>query len=195
MVLGLGATMSEVAMVSMRAIVASQPIAAGGEDFDRRIAAHLKRTHQMRIGQNSVEHIKIQIGSQHPDTHDAHIDIVGRDLASGAPSSLRLTSHEIRELLDPPITRIIDATKDTLARTPPQLAADVLDHGITLTGENALLPSVAQRISLETGTPAHIADSAPTCAAIGAAKSLEREPARAQHVAPLAIPVATATSH
>jgi rod shape-determining protein MreB and related proteins len=195
MVLCLGATMSEVAMVSMRAIVASQPIAAGGDDFDRRIVAHLRRTHQVRIGEHGVEHIKIQIGSPRPDTHDAHIEIVGRDLASGALTSLRLTSHEIRDLLDPPITRIVDATKDTLARTAPQLAADVLDRGITLTGENALLRSVAQRITLETGTPVHIADSARTCAAIGAAKSLEREAVRAQHAAPAPIPVATATSH
>ena len=126
---------------------------------------------------------------------DAHIEIVGRDLASGTLTSVRLTSHEIRDLLEAPITRIIDATKDTLARTPPQLAADVIDRGITLTGENSLLRAVAQRISLETGTPAHVADSARTCTAIGAAKSLEEQPARAQPFARTAIPVTAATSH
>jgi rod shape-determining protein MreB and related proteins len=105
---------------------------------------------------------------------DAHIEIVGRDLASGTLTSVRLTSHEIRDLLEAPITRIVDATEDTLTRTPPQLAADVIDRGITLTGENSLLRAVAQRISLETGTPAHVADSDRTCTAIGAAKNPTR---------------------
>ena len=195
MVIDLGANISEVAMISMRAIVASQPIRVGGQDFDQRIVAHLRRTHQLLIGEHAVEHINVQIGSLRPDTQDAHIEIVGRDLASGTLTSVRLTSHEIRDLLEPSITRIIDATKDTLARTPPQLAADVIDRGITLTGENSLLRAVAQRISLETGTPAHVADSARTCTAIGAAKSLQKHPARAQPFARTAIPVTAATSH
>jgi rod shape-determining protein MreB len=193
MILDLGANITEVAMISMRAIVASQPIPLGGHDFDQRIVAHLRRAHQVLIGEHAIEHINVQIGSLPPDPHDTHIDILGRDLASGTLTSVRLTSHEIRDLLEPPITRIIQATKNTLASTPPQLAADVIDRGITLTGNNSLLCGVAQRISHETGTPAHVAHSARTCTAIGAAKSLQEQPLRAQHSARTPISVTAAT--
>jgi rod shape-determining protein MreB len=194
MILDLGADISEVAMISMRAIVASQPIHVGGHDFDQRIVAHLRRAHQLLIGDQAVEHIKVHIGSLRPDAYDAHIDIVGRDLPSGTLTSVRLASREICALLEPPITRIIQATKDTLARTPPQLAADVIDRGITLTGNSSLLRRVAQRISHETGTPAHVAHSARTCSAIGAAKSLEQRTARAQHFVRTPAAVTAATS-
>jgi actin-like ATPase involved in cell morphogenesis len=110
-------------------------------------------------------------------------------------TGVRLTSHEIRGVLEPSITRIIEATTDTLARTPPQLAADVIDRGITPTGNNSLLRGVAQRISHEIGTPAHVAHSPRTCTAIGAANSLQEQPTRARHSAPTAIPITTATSH
>ena len=195
MVLDIGANSCEAAMISMRAIVTSQSIRVGSHEFDRRIVAHLRRTHQLLIGEHAVEHIKAQIDSPRPDPHAAHIDIVGHDLAAGTLRSVRLTNHELRDLLDTPITRIIEATIDTLARTPPQLAADVIDRGITLTGDNSLLRGIAQRIGLVTGTPTHIGDSAGTCAAIGAAKSREEQPGRAQHSARTAIPVAATTSY
>ena len=193
MVIDLGASISEVAMISMRSIVASQPIRLGGQDFDRRIVAHLRRTHQLRVGGTRRAH-QCSDRLATPGSADAHIDR-GRDLASGTLTSVRLTSDEICDLLEPSITRIVDATMDTLARTPPQLAADVIDRGITLIGENSLLPVVAQRISLVTGTPAYVADSARTCTAIGAAKSVEQQPARIQPLARTAVPITAATSH
>ena len=195
MVLDIGANICEAAMISMRAIVASQPIRFGSHDFDRRIVTRLRRAHQLLIGEHAVARINVQIGSLPPDAHDAHIDIDGRDLASGTLTSLRLTSHEIHELLETPITRIIEATKNILARTPPQLTADVIDRGITHTGNNSLLRVVAERISHETGTPAHMAHSPRTCTAIGAAKSLQEQPARARHSARTPLSVAAATSH
>ena len=195
MVLDIGANSSEAAMISMRAIVASQPIRIGSDDFDRRIVAHLRRTHQLLIGEHAVQHIKAQVDSPRPDPHAAHIDIAGHDLATGTLRSVRLTNHEIRTLLNTPITRIIEATIDTLARTPPQLAADVIDRGITLTGNESLLPGIAQQISLATGTPTHIADSTGRCAAIGAAKSVDEQPVRAQRSARTASPIAATTSH
>lgn len=195
MVLDLGANISEVAMISMRAIVASQPIPFGGDDFDQRIVARLRRAHQLVIGEHAVARLNVQIGSLPPDAHDAHIDVDGRDLASGTLTSVRLSSHEIHELLESPITRIIEATKNILARTPPQLTADVIDRGITHTGNNSLLRVVAQRISHETGTPAHVAHSPRTCTAIGAAKSLQEQPVRARHSARTPLSVTAATSH
>ena len=184
----------------------------GGDDFDAR-DRHLavdpggqprstagsspssRRTHQLLIGEHAVQHIKAQVDSPRPDQHAAHIDIAGQDLATGTLRSVRLTNHEIRTLLDTPITRIIEATFDTLARTPPQLAADVIDRGITLTGNESLLPGIAQQISLATGTPTHIADSTGRCAAIGAAKSFDEQPVRAQRSARTASPIAATTSH
>ena len=173
MVLDIGADRCEAAMISMRAIVTPQSIRVGSHEFDRRIVAQLRRTHQLLIGEHAVQHIKDQVDSPRPDPHAAHIDIAGQDLATGTLRSVRLTNHEIRTLLNTPITRIIEATIDTLARTPPQLAADAIDRGITLTGNESLLPGIAQQISLATGTPTHIADSTGRCAAIGAAKSFE----------------------
>ena len=181
-------------MISMHAIVAAEPIALGGHDFDQRIVAYLRRAPHLVIGGHAVEHINAQLGLLRPDTPDADIDIVGRDLASGTLASVRLTGLEIRDLIEPAMTRIIEATKNTLARTPPQLAADVIERGITLTGTNSHLRDVAQRISRETGTSAHVARSARTCTAIGAAKSLEQQPARAQRSARTRVPVA-ARSH
>jgi len=193
MMVDIGANISEVAMISMRAIVASRSVRVGGREFDQRIVTHLKRTHQLLIGEDAVEHIKAEIGSQRPDAEDAQIEILGRDLASGTLASVRLTSRDIRDLLERPIARVIEATKETLARTPPQLAGDVIDHGITVTGRDSLLRAVAQRIALETGTPARVADSARTCTAIGAARSLGEQPARGQHSARTAISVTAAT--
>jgi rod shape-determining protein MreB len=195
MIVDLGATMSEVAMISMCAIVASQPIRVGRHDFDQRIVAHLRRTHQLLIGPHAVEHINVEIGSLRPDMDDTHIDIVGRDLPSGTLTSVRLTGHEVRNLLEPSITRIVDAAKNTLARTPPQLAADIIERGITLTGNNSLLRGIAQRIRHDTGMPAHVAHWARTCTAIGAAKSLEQQPTHARRSARRAIRLTAAASH
>jgi rod shape-determining protein MreB len=195
MVLDIGANMSEVAIISMRSIVASQSIEVGDQEFDQRIVAHLKRTHQLLISEHTVEHVKAQIGAVGPDARNLQIEILGRDLASGTLKSLRLTGRDIRDLLERPITRIIEAVKDTLVRTPPQLAGDVIDRGITVTGGSPLLRGVAHRIGLETGTPARVAESGRTCIAIGAARSLESQPTLAQDSARTAISFATAASH
>ena len=195
MVLDIGANTSEVAMISMRAIVASQSIRVGDREFDQRIVAHLKRTHQLLISEHTVERVKAELGSVRPDARHLQIEILGRDLPSGMLKRLRVTSQEIHNLLNRPITRIIEATKNTLVRTPPQLAGDIIDRGITITGDSPLLRGVAYQIGLQTGTPAHVAESAGTCIAIGAARSLQQQPARAQHSARTAISLTTAPSH
>ncbi len=179
MVLDIGAGSCEVAVISMAAIVASQLVPVGGHDLDRRIITHLNREHRVLIGEQTADQIKRQIGSASPPAGDTHIAILGRDTASQRLKSVRLTSREIHRTLEHPVTRIIDATKDTLARTPPQLAGDIMDRGITLTGGSSLLHGLPERLRLETGISARVADSPYTCIAIGAAKSLHKQPAPA----------------
>ena len=163
MVLDLGGGRCEVAVISMGAVVASRSIPVGGCDFDQRIIAHLKRRHRALIAEQTAEQIKVQIGSASIQARDAQIEILARDIASETLERVRLTGQEIRGTLESPITRIIQATKETLACTPPQLASDVMDRGITLTGGGSLLHGLAERLSRETGTPTRVADGPFTC--------------------------------
>ena len=176
MVLDLGGGRCEIAVISMGAVVASRSILVGGCDFDQRIVAHLKRRHRVLIGEQTAEQIKVQIGSASMHVQDAQIEILARDMASETLKRVRLTGEEIRGTLESPITRVIQATKETLACTPPQLASDIMDHGITLTGGGSLLHGLAERLSRETGTPTRVADGPFTCTAIGAARALDKQP-------------------
>jgi rod shape-determining protein MreB len=194
MVLDIGAGSCEIAVISMAAIVASCPIPVGGRKFDERIVAHLKRNHQVLIGEQTAEEIKLQIGSASRHTQGAQIQILGRATASDTLTSVRVTSQEIQRALESPLTRIIEATKETLARTPPQLACDIIDRGITLTGGSSLLHGLPERLRLETGMPAHVADSPCTCIAIGSARSLDKQPTRSQSSGRPAIAVTTAAA-
>jgi rod shape-determining protein MreB and related proteins len=180
MVLDIGAGSCEVAVISMAGIVASRLIPVGGREFDKRIVAHLKRNHRVLVGERTAQEIKLRIGSASPHTQDAQIEIVGRATVSETLTSVRLTGREIHRALESPLTRIIEATRDTLARTPPQLACDIMDRGITLTGGSSLLHGLPERLRLETGMPVHVADSPCTCIAIGSARSLDKRPTRPQ---------------
>jgi rod shape-determining protein MreB and related proteins len=194
MVLDLGAGASEVAMISMGAIVVSKLIPVGGQEFDDRIVTHLKRQHGVLIGAQTAEQIKVQIGSASPGHDEAQIEILGRDMASEMLKTVRLTGQEIRRVLEKPLARIIEATKETLARTPPQLACDVMDRGIRLIGGGSLLHGLAERLYLETGTPAHLAESPRTCNAIGAARSLTEQSTRSRSSGRRVIAVTTAAA-
>jgi rod shape-determining protein MreB and related proteins len=176
MVLDLGGGRCEVAVISMGAVVASRSIPVGGCDFDQRIVAHLKRRHSVLIGEQTAEQIKVQIGSASIHAQDAQIEILARDMASETLKRVWITGQEIRGTLESQIKRVIQATKETLACTPPQLASDVMDLGITLTGGGSLLHGLAERLSRETGTPARVADGPFTCTAIGAARALDKQP-------------------
>jgi rod shape-determining protein MreB and related proteins len=174
MVLDLGGGRCEVAVISMGAIVASRSIPIGGCDFDQRIVTYLKRTHGVLVDEHTAEQIKVQIGSASTYAADAQIEILGRDIASERPKRVRITGREIRGTLESLITRVIQAAEDTLACTPPQLACDVIDRGITLIGGGSLLHGLAERLSARTGTPARVADRPCTCTAIGAARALDK---------------------
>lgn len=187
MVLDIGAGTSEVAVISMGAIVASRLIPVGGHDLDERILSHLKREHAVVVGRRTAEQIKLQIGSAARHGQGPHVETLGRDMASECLRTVTLTSQEIRCALERPLTWIIEATREILRSTPPQLACDVMDRGITLTGGGALLHGLADRLRLATGIPARLADGPSTCVAIGAMRLVDSGPTRSQSPAPRAL--------
>ena len=158
MVLDIGGGTSEVAVISLGGIVVSQSVRCAGDEFDAAIINYIKKRYNLLIGERTAESIKIQIGSAYPVDRDETMQIKGRNLMSGLPENINITSREVREALAEPLSRIVDAVKCTLEQTPPELAADIIDHGITLTGGGALLRGLDQLIQSETGIDVHVAE-------------------------------------
>ena len=192
MVLDLGGGRCDVAVISMGAIVASRSIPVGGCDFDRRIVAHLKRRHRVLIGEHTAEQIKLQIGSASTRAEQTRTEIVARDMASEALKRVRLTGAEIRSVLERPIAQVFQAAQETLACTPPELACDVMDHGITLIGGGSLLHGLAEGLSRHTGTPTRVAELPCSCTAIGAARALDKQSVEPNRASPPALAVTSA---
>ena len=174
MVVDIGGGTTEIAVISLGGIVTSRSIRIGGDEMDSSIVQYIKRMYNLMIGERTAEDIKIRIGSAivTPDA-DATMDIRGRDLVSGLPKTLTIKASEIREALGEPIFKIIDAVKGTLEKTPPELAADVMDHGIMMTGGGALLTNLDKLLSKETGMPVLVSEDALSCVGEGTGKSLE----------------------
>ncbi len=174
MVVDIGGGTTEIAVISLGGIVTSCSIRIGGDEMDSAIQQYIKRMYNLMIGERTAEEIKINIGTAivTPDT-DKTMDIRGRDLVSGLPKTLTIQAKEIREALDEPIYKIIDAVKSTLEKTPPELAADVMDHGIMMTGGGSLLTNLDQLLSHETGMPVLVSEDALSCVGEGTGKSLE----------------------
>jgi len=175
----------------MGAIVASRRLTVGGHELDERILTHLKREHRVLIGQQTAEQIKVQIASASLYGQHAAIEILGRYLGSESLQTVRLTSQDIRGALERPLAQIMEANKETLMRTPPQLACDVMDLGIMLTGGGSLLHGLVERLGRETGMPARLADSPSTCVATGASRLVESRSTRSRssHRAIVAAPI------
>lgn len=173
MVVDLGGGTSEVAVISLGGIVASRSVRVGGDELDNSIIQYIKRKYNLLIGERTAEDIKINIGSAFPLEEEATMDIKGRDLMDGLPKNIQITSEEIREALADPLSMVLDAIRTTLEKTPPELSADIIDHGITLTGGGALLRGLDQLIEKETGMPVHIAESPLDCVAMGTGRVLD----------------------
>jgi len=173
MVVDIGGGTSEVAVISLGGIVASKSVRVGGDEFDSFIIAYIKKKYNLLIGERTAENIKINIGSAFPFEEELEMEIKGRNLMDGLPKNIFITSEEIRDALADPLSNIMDAIKSTLERTPPELSADIIDHGITLTGGGALLHNMDKLICKETGMPVHIADNALDCVATGAGQVLD----------------------
>ena len=173
MVVDIGGGTSEVAVIALGGIVVSQSVRCAGDEFDAAIINFIKKRYNLLIGERTAESIKMQIGSAYPVDRDEIMQIKGRNLMSGLPENVNISSKEVREALSEPLSRIVDAIKCTLEQTPPELAADIIDHGITLTGGGALLRGLDQLIHKETGMPVFIAEYPLDCVAEGTGKILE----------------------
>ena len=174
MVVDIGGGTTEIAVISLGGIVTSRSIRIGGDEMDSSIVQYIKRMYNLMIGERTAEEIKITVGTAivTPDT-DRTMDIRGRDLVSGLPKTLTIHAKEIREALNEPIYKIIDAVKGTLEKTPPELAADVMDHGIMMTGGGALLMNLDKLLSHETGMPVLVSEDALSCVGEGTGRTLE----------------------
>ena len=151
----------------------SMVVDIGGDELDEAIINYAKREYKLLIGQQTAEEVKLEIGSAHPMQEEVQAEIRGRDMVSGLPKTVVLTSEEIRQALEEPLSQIIDAVKETLDRTPPELSSDIMDRGIMLAGGGSLLQGLDERLREETQMPCHLAESPLTCVAVGSGRSLE----------------------
>jgi rod shape-determining protein MreB len=173
LIVDIGGGTTEVAVISLGDIVVSQSIRVGGDEMDDAIVNFCKRDHQLLIGHQTAEDIKHEAGSAAPLSHEVEIEIRGRDLGSGLPRAVKLNSEDVRKALDEPIAQIIAAVRDTLDRTPPELAGDLMERGMILAGGGALIQGMAERMGKECQVPATLADSPLTCVATGSGQALE----------------------
>jgi len=173
MIVDIGGGTTEVAVISLGGIVVSQSLRVGGDEMDEAIINHIKREYKLLIGQQTAEEIKLEVGSAYQLKEEVQAEVRGRDMLTGLPKTVILSSEEVRHALEEPIAQIIDAIKSTLDKTPPELAADIMDRGIVLAGGGALLQGLDQRLRMETHMPTHLAESPLTCVAVGSGRSLE----------------------
>jgi rod shape-determining protein MreB len=173
MIVDIGGGTTEVAVISLGGIVVSQSIRVGGDEMDEAIMAHIKKEYKLLIGQQTAEELKLEIGSAWELPQEVSAEVRGRDMLTGLPKTVVISSEETRRALDEPVGQIIDAIKSTLDKTPPELAADIMDRGIVLAGGGALLNGLADRLRDETQMPVQLAESPLTCVAVGSGRSLE----------------------
>ena len=173
MIVDIGGGTTEVAVISLGGIVTAQSIRVAGDELDEAILQYVKKEFSLAIGDRTAEEIKIQMGSAWPLEFELSADIRGRDLISGLPRTIEVSTEQIREAVAEPISAIVDAVKTTLDKTPPELAADIMEDGITITGGGALLGGLAQRLEHETGMPIRIADEPLYSVVIGSGRALE----------------------
>jgi len=173
MVVDIGGGTTEVAVISLGGIVVAQSIRIGGDEFDEAIITHIKKEYNVLIGERTAEEIKFEIGSAFPLTEELDVEVRGRDLLTGLPRTIQLSSEEIRTAVEEPTSAIVSAIKGTLEKTPPELSSDVMEYGIVLTGGGALLKALDDRLRYETGMPVHVSENALINVVLGSAMALE----------------------
>ena len=173
MVVDIGGGTSEVAVISLGGIVAARSVRVGGDEFDQAIIAYIKRKYNLLIGERTAEQIKIEIGSAYELEEEKEMEIKGRNLVDGLPKNITVHSEEIRDALAESLQKVVDAIKETLERTPPELSADIIDHGIMLTGGGALLRGLDELVHRETGIDVHVAETPLDCVAAGTGAVLD----------------------
>ncbi len=173
MIVDIGGGTCEIAVISLAGIVFSRSLRVGGDEFDETIIAHMKRAYNLMIGERTAEEIKIKIGSAFPLEQEMTLEVKGRDLSSGLPKTLAISSEEIREALKEPLSAILESIRITLERCPPELSADLIDRGIMVAGGGALLRGIDRLISEETNLPVHIAEDPLSAVAKGTGRVLQ----------------------
>jgi rod shape-determining protein MreB len=173
MIVDIGGGTTEVAVISLGGLVTTMSVRTAGDALDQAIVNHMKKQHALMLGDRTAEEVKMTLGSAFPMAGEPEAEVRGRDMVSGLPRSVSLSSAEIRQALEEPLHAIVDAVRSTLDNTPPELAGDIMDRGIVLTGGGALLTGLDERIRLETGMPVHIAHDPLSSVARGAGKCVE----------------------
>ncbi|MBQ8824484.1 MAG: rod shape-determining protein [Ruminococcus sp.] len=173
MIVDIGGGTSEVAVISLGGIVVSKSIRCGGDELDASIINHIKKNYNLLIGERTAEDIKLQIGSAFPSDRDEVMEIKGRNLLNGLPENINISSSEIRQAMSEPLAKIVDAIKCTLEQTPPELASDIIERGIVLSGGGALLHGIDRLIHQETKLPVLVAEYPLDCVAEGTGRIFE----------------------
>jgi rod shape-determining protein MreB len=173
MIVDIGGGTTEVAVISLGGIVASQSVRVGGDELDEAIIQFIKKEYSLALGERTAEEVKMVLGSAWPLRQELQAEIRGRDLVTGLPKTIATSTEEIREAVNEPVTAIVDAVKATLDKTPPELAADIMEQGIVITGGGALLNGLDARLNHETGMPIVVADNPLHSVALGSGQSLE----------------------
>ncbi len=173
MIVDIGGGTTEVAVISLGGIVTAQSLRVAGDELDEAVVSYLKKEFSLAVGERTAEEIKIQMGSAWPFEQEMTAEIRGRDLISGLPRTITLSTDHVREAIAEPVAAIIDAVRTTLDKTPPELAADIMHEGITITGGGALLAGIDRRLAHETGMPINIANDPLFSVVIGSGRALE----------------------
>lgn len=173
MVIDIGGGTTDVAVLSLGGIVLSTSLRIGGDKFDEALVRYVKKEYNIMIGERTAEEIKVNIGTAFADGHEEAIEVRGRDLLSGLPKTLRITSEQTREALSDPVMMIVHTVKSVLESTPPELSSDIMDRGIVMTGGGSLLRGLDKLIIQETGIPTYLAEDPLSCVVLGIGKSLE----------------------
>ena len=173
MIVDIGGGTTEVAVISLGGVVASQSVRVAGDELDEAIIQYVKKEYSLALGERTAEEVKMYLGSAWELDEEMQAEIRGRDLVSGLPKTIVTTTSEVREAIEEPVSAIVDAVKLTLDKTPPELAADIREQGIVLAGGGALLSGLDRRIANETGMPVRIADNPLDAVALGSGQCLE----------------------
>lgn len=173
MIVDLGGGTTEISVISLGGMVVSNAIRVGGNEFDQAVIKHVRNIHNLIIGEQTAENVKITIGNASPDKKIEKMEIKGTDAITGLPRRLEMDSVEVREALQEPTTTVIEEIKKSLGQTPPELAADIVERGIVMTGGGSLLKGLPKLIAKETGVPVILAENPLLCVALGAGKFLE----------------------
>ncbi len=173
MVVDIGGGTSEAAVVAMYGIVVSSSARVGGVRFDEAIASFVRRKYNLMIGEQTAEEVKLEIGSALPLEETLEMEVKGRDQVAGLPRTINVTSDEVTEALAEPLSSVVGVVKGVLEQTPPELASDIIDRGMVLTGGGALLRNVDRMLTRETGVPCYVAENTMACVALGAGRALD----------------------